>query len=198
MRNIERALSSAGLGKIKVSTVVTQTILAKSYPPSIGVFHQDAEPYIKSIVQFLAVTDAPLLANVHPYYAYQYEGGHNIAISYALFTSPGTVVKDGSYNYQNLFDAMVDALYAALERADGENVRIVVAESGWPWSGMMAATVENSRTYYENLISHVGQGTPRRPGVPLQTYLYSMFDEDCKQFGLFCHDKKALHSIAFS
>lgn len=115
-----------------------------------------------------------------------------------MFTSPGTVVKDGSYNYQNLFDAMVDALYAALERADGENVRIVVAESGWPWSGMMAATVENSRTYYENLISHVGQGTPRRPGVPLQTYLYSMFDEDCKQFGLFCHDKKALHSIAFS
>lgn len=89
MRNIERALSSAGLGKIKVSTVVMQTILAKSYPPSIGVFHQDAQPYIKSIVQFLAVTDAPLLANVHPYYAYQYEGGHNIAVRIVHLTWHG-------------------------------------------------------------------------------------------------------------
>uniref|UniRef100_A0A0D9XI14 Disease resistance R13L4/SHOC-2-like LRR domain-containing protein n=1 Tax=Leersia perrieri TaxID=77586 RepID=A0A0D9XI14_9ORYZ len=198
MMNIERALASAGLGKIKVSTVVTQTILAKSYPPSIGVFHQDAQPYITSIVKFLVATDAPLLANVHPYYAYQYDGGNNIAISYALFTSPDTVVKDGSYCYQNLFDAMVDALYAALERADGNNVRIVVAESGWPRGGMMAGTAENARTYYRNLISHVGNGTPRRLGVKLETYLYSMFNEDSKQFGLFCQDKTDLHSIAFS
>jgi hypothetical protein len=81
----------------------------------------------------------------------------DIDINYTLvITSPGTVVHniDNGYNYHNLFNAMVDNFYSALENARARNVIVVMSENGWP-SARSNAT--NSQTYSQNLINHVGQ-----------------------------------------
>ncbi|KAJ0978925.1 hypothetical protein J5N97_014399 [Dioscorea zingiberensis] len=199
MQNIHNALSSAGLqDQIKVSTAVSGRALDVSYPPSQGSF----SPSLLPIIRFLSTTGAPLLANVYPYFSYTGNTG-SISLEYALFMSSGTVVTDGSLNYQNLFDAMVDAVYAALEKAGGSNVGVVVSESGWPSAGGDAASVDNARTYNQNLIRHVGQGTPRRPGA-IETYIFAMFNEGNKgpeeyekHFGLFYPDQSPVYPIDF-
>nr|XP_010921891.1 glucan endo-1,3-beta-glucosidase [Elaeis guineensis] len=204
MRNIYSALSSAGLqNQIKVSTAVATSVLGKSFPPSQGAFSSAAMTYLSPIVQFLASNGAPLLVNVYPYFSYV-NNPNQINIEYALFTSPGTVVTDGQYKYQNLFDAIVDAIYAALEKVGGSNVAIVVSESGWPSAGGTAATINNAKTYNQNLINHVGQGTPRRSGKAIEAYIFEMFNENLKSsgieqnFGLFYPNMQPVYPINFT
>ncbi|OEL28167.1 Glucan endo-1,3-beta-glucosidase, acidic isoform [Dichanthelium oligosanthes] len=201
MRNIRSALSAAGLADIiKVSTAVHVGILAVSFPPSAGTFNRS---YMTPIAKFLQSTGAPLLANVYPYYSYISNEGA-VDINYALFTSSGTVVDDISgYQYQNLFDAMVDAFYSTLEDAGAGNVDVVVSESGWPSTGSNVASASNAQTYSQNLINHVGQGTPKRP-VGIEAYIFATSSdvqntgaETQRHFGLFKRDKSMAHPIDF-
>lgn len=203
MQNIQNALSAAGLNQIKVSTSVSQGVIG-GYPPSAGVFSDQAKSTMQPIVQFLARNGAPLLVNVYPYFSYIYNRG-SIRPEYALFTSPGTVVTDGQYKYQNLFDALVDTVYSAMEKVGAANVPIVVSESGWPSAGGDPAvtTAANAQTYNQNLIKHVGQGTPKRPGA-IDTYIFAMFnenqktgDETEKHFGLFNPNQQPAYPISF-
>ncbi|XP_074310581.1 glucan endo-1,3-beta-glucosidase-like [Silene latifolia] len=203
MQNILRALQSANLaGKIKVSTVIDSGFIADSFPPSNGVFANSN--YMNPIINFLRNNGSPLLANIYPYFSFT--GTPGINLNYALFTAPGTVVTDSNngLQYQNLFDALVDAVYAALARAGAPQMVIVVSESGWPSAGGNAATVGNAQTYYRNLISHVKQGTPRKRGQAIETYLFAMFDENLKaagveqHFGLFTPNKQPKYNLNFN
>ncbi|KAF8721137.1 hypothetical protein HU200_023558 [Digitaria exilis] len=198
MQNIHNSLAGAGLGHIKVSTAV-QSDVTQGFPPSQGTFSQG---YMGPIAQYLQSTGAPLLANIYPYFAY-IDNPSQIDINYALFTSQGTVVQDGSNAYQNLFDALVDTMYSALENAGAGSVEIVVSESGWPSAGGTAATTGNAQTYNQNLINHVGQGTPKRPGA-IETYIFEMFNENQKpgaateqHFGLFNPNQSPAYPINF-
>ncbi|TVU36883.1 hypothetical protein EJB05_18864 [Eragrostis curvula] len=204
MRNVHGALVSAGLASsIKVSTAVRMDAVADSFPPSRGVFNPNVRRHMEPLARFLADTGAPLLANVYPYFAYR-DNPRDIKLNYATFRPGVTVRDDGNgLTYTNLFDAMVDAIYAALDKAGAPNVRVVVSESGWPSAGGFAASVDNARTYNQALIDHVRQGTPRRPGV-LETYVFAMFNENQKpgdpterNFGLFFPDKSPVYPITF-
>ncbi|KAF3789986.1 Glucan endo-1-3-beta-glucosidase acidic isoform PR-O [Nymphaea thermarum] len=168
-------------------------VLGSSYPPSQGAFSDEMATVMSSIVSFLSSNGSPFLANVYPYFSYTGSPGQ-IALPYALFSGDAPVVQDGTLSYHNLFDAMVDALYSALEKAGGASVWIVISESGWPSAGSDAATVENAQAYVNNFISHVtsSDGTPKRPGQPIDAYVFAMFNEDQKpgdaverNFGLF-------------
>jgi exo-beta-1,3-glucanase (GH17 family) len=200
MQNVHDALARAGLGGIKVSTAVNSGVTA-GFPPSQGTFSASHMP---PIAQYLESTGAPLLANVYPYFSYKGDTA-SIPLDYALFTSPSTVVTDdGNGNqYQNLFDALVDTMYSALESAGAASVGIVVSESGWPSAGDPDAAAGNAQTYNQNLINHVGQGTPKRPGA-IETYIFAMFNENNKggeetekHFGLFNTDQSPAYPISF-
>ncbi|KAM7468875.1 hypothetical protein LguiA_007058 [Lonicera macranthoides] len=209
MQNIHSAIASANLqNQILVSTAIDTRLLENTYPPSQGAFKGNVRSYIDPIIGFLVQHNLPLLVNVYPYFAYAGDT-QSIHLEYALFTAPSPVVTDPDRNlqYQNLFDALLDSHYAALEKAGGPNVGIVVSESGWPSEGGTGASMDNAGMYYKNLIGHVKgvSGTPRKPNKALEAFLFAMFDENSKHgaeierhFGLFTPTQQSKYEITFN
>lgn len=208
MRNIQTAVRNANLHKdIKVSTTNASSVLGSSYPPSQGEFRNDLKSTLRPLLSFLAENGSPFMANVYPYFSYA-DNQAQISLDYALFKPSAPVVHDGGLEYRNLFDAMVDSLIAALERAGHPELPLLVTESGWPSAGDDgAATVDNARVYNNNLIRHVSsnQGTPRRPGKPIHTYIFSLFNENLKSgpdverhFGLFYPNETPVYPVNFT
>ncbi|XVF62479.1 hypothetical protein PTKIN_Ptkin09bG0011200 [Pterospermum kingtungense] len=149
--NIFNAIPSANLHyQIMVSTSIDMSLLAKSCPPSEGAFRGDVRSYLDPIIGHLAWAGAPLLVNVYPYFSYS-DNPTDIALDYATFTSSSPVVWDPGHGYQNLFDAMVDAVYLALEHAGQSCLRIIISESGWPSRGRRHGTShKNAQAYLLN------------------------------------------------
>ncbi|KAF4361472.1 hypothetical protein F8388_012932 [Cannabis sativa] len=181
--NVFNAVRSAGLqDQIKVSTAIDTTLIGKSFPPSEGAFRGDIRGFIEPIVGHLVWAKTPLLANIYPYFSHR--------------DNPGL-------GYQNLFDAILDALYSSLEGVWGGSLDVVVSESGWPSAGGFATSDDNARTYLSNLIRHVKKGSPKRPNKPIETYIFAMFNENQKQpelekhFGVFFPDKRPKYNLNF-
>ncbi|KAL8058908.1 hypothetical protein ABFX02_03G053000 [Erythranthe guttata] len=202
LRNIRAAVSSAGLGnQIRVSTSIETGVLGTSFPPADGAFRSDVNSYLRPITDFLVSTGAPLLVNVYPYFSY-IGNKAQIDLQYALFNSDGIVVP-GGIRYQNLFYAIVDAVYAALEKSGAASLEIVVSETGWPSAGGDTTTVDFARTYNTNLVRRVRDGTPKRPGRAIETYIFGLFDENQKSpefeknFGLFFPNRQPKYPISF-
>ncbi|GLT88165.1 hypothetical protein SLE2022_062010 [Rubroshorea leprosula] len=184
MEKIQSSLSTAGLG-IKVSSAIHTGSLGESYPPSKGSFNPEFKPILDPLIQFLVNNNSPLLVNVYPYFSYT-QNMDQISLDYALFTAPGPVVFDNPLQYQNLFDALVDAMYSALEKSGGGSVEIVVSETGWPSDGGTATTMDNAGTYITNVIQHVKVGTPKQPDSRIREIL-----------GLFYPNKEPKFQINF-
>ncbi|GLJ18430.1 hypothetical protein SUGI_0326560, partial [Cryptomeria japonica] len=203
MNNIQTAVRNANLqDKMKVSTPHAESVLSSSYPPSQGTFGPD----MSGILKFLSDNGSPFMAHVYPYFSFRDSGG-SISADYALFRSTTTVVTDGNLMYKNLFDAIVDSFISAMEKLGQSNIPIVITESGWPSAGTSVATVENAQTYNNNLVKHVlsTDGTPKRPGNTIETYIFALFnenqkggDEDERHFGLFDTNKSPVYPVNFS
>ena len=204
--SLYQALQILGLAdKIKLSSPHAASVLSSSSPPSTGTF----DPYIRAVMipylQFLEDHELPFLLNVYPYISY-INNKEYIPLEYALFGS-GTKVQDGGLTYTNLFDASIDAFSWAMEREGFGGVTVVVAETGWPRAGGEAATPENALAYNGNVTSWAlkSVGTPKRPGVGVEVYVFDLFDENLKSgdeyekhFGIFGHDGAKAYDISFN
>ncbi|URE23368.1 hydrolase family 17 protein [Musa troglodytarum] len=105
-------------------------------------------------MDFFSKIDSPFYINAYPFLAYKSDPNH-IDNNYALFQSNAGIhdVKTGLH-YDNMFDAQIDAVYAALEATGYGKMDVRVSETGWASGAdenQAGATVENARTYNFNL-----------------------------------------------
>ncbi|CAO2189291.1 unnamed protein product [Urochloa humidicola] len=182
MQSIHSSLEKAGLAdKVKVTVPLNADVYqSPTGKPSDGDFRSDIHGLMLTIVQFLSSTGAPFVANVYPFISLYSDP--NFPLDYAFFQGSSSPVVDGGVTYTNTFDANHDTLVAALRRNGFGNVSVVVGEVGWPTDGDASANPDYARRFNQGFLSHIagGQGTPLRPGVPVDAYLFSLIDEDRK------------------
>lgn len=202
MKNLHTCLSYLGLSnKISISTPHSLAILSSSYPPSSGSFVSElAMSYMKPLLLFLSTTGSPFMINAYPFFAYK-ANPSTVPLDYALFRGKlGMEDQSTGLLYYNMLDAQVDAIYSAMADLGFQNVRVLVSETGWPSKGddnEAGANPQNAQTYNSNLIKRVASnvGTPMRPEIPLEAYIFALFNEDSKpgpaserHYGLFMPD----------
>ncbi|RWW62113.1 hypothetical protein BHE74_00030779 [Ensete ventricosum] len=178
-------------------------VIGPSPRPSVGVFSDVANSTMSAVISFLAANNYPLLVNAYAYYAYDPK---YIKLDYVLLNSTAVIVQDGNLGYTNMLHAMVDTVYTAMEKVGGPNVEVVLSETGWPSGGGPAvATVEYAKIHNNNAVrlAATSNGTPKRPGKGLETYLFAMFNENLKgegseqHFGLYNPDMSEVYHVDF-
>ncbi|KAI6690862.1 hypothetical protein NL676_027690 [Syzygium grande] len=159
---------------MKVSTVIAINVLRSSYPPSVGTFSDAAAQVSSKIVPLLERQGAPLVLNMYSYFMYVSDP-KKISLKYALFTSKDVVVRDGNLEYYNLFDAMVDLVFAALEKINASDLSIAILETECPsiWNLPYTST-NNAKTYNRNFMDYISNrtGMSRRPRVAMKAFLF--------------------------
>ncbi|KAF8389125.1 hypothetical protein HHK36_025811 [Tetracentron sinense] len=211
VKNVYKALDRLHLTKlIQVSSPHSQGVFATSFPPSSCTFKEDLVQYIKPLLEFSSEIGSPFFINAYPFLAYMSDPEH-IDINYALFKpNPGTLDQKTNLHYDNMFDAQIDAAYAALEKVGFGKMEVIISETGWASNGdetEAGATVENARTYNLNLRKRLAKkkGTPLKPKTAVKAYIFALFNENLKpgptserNFGLFKADGSIAYDIGFT
>lgn len=187
IQNLHAALKHRNMTSIRVSTAAEFSILAVSFPPSKGVFRTNiATQVMTPLLKFLDSIHAHLFVNVYPYFSWA-SNSQYVPLEYALFTHNGTFETDGTYQYENLLDAQLDAMAAAFAAVGYPDVRIALSETGWPTIGdsnELGANIANAKVYNQNLVNHILSnptiGTPRRPGIFIPTFIFALYNENEK------------------
>ncbi|CAJ1937959.1 unnamed protein product [Sphenostylis stenocarpa] len=208
MKNVQRAISKAGLGdQIKVTTALNADVYdSATDKPSDGNFREDIYDLMKQIVVFLDENKAPFLVNIYPFLSlYQND---DFPKEYAFFDGNAKGTDDKNVHYSNMFDANLDTLVWSLKKAGHPNLSIVIGEVGWPTDGDKNANLENAKRFYQGFLKKMAnkKGSPLHPNT-MVTYLFSLTDENQKSiapgdferhWGIFRYDGKPKFSIDFS
>jgi exo-beta-1,3-glucanase (GH17 family) len=208
MKNIQTSLVKYNLSAIKISSPVALSALQSSYPSSAGSFKPELiEPVIKPMLDLLRQTGSYFMVNVYPFFAYA-ANSDQISLDYTLFKqNPGVVDSGNGLRYSNLFDAQLDAVFAAMSAIKYDDVKVVVAETGWPSQGdsnEVGAGQDNAASYNGNLVRRVltGGGTPLRPNETLDVFVFALFNENQKpgptserNYGLFYPSEAKVYDV---
>ncbi|XP_020548988.1 glucan endo-1,3-beta-glucosidase 14-like [Sesamum indicum] len=211
VRNVYNALDHLRLSdRVEVSSPHSEAVFAITYPPSAGAFKESVLPYMRPLLHFFSQIGTPFYINAYPFLAYMSDPAH-IDLNYALFLkNPGVYDAKTKLHYDNMFDAMVDASYAALEKVGFSNMEVIVSETGWASKGdenEAGANVKNARTYNRNLKKRLlkKKGTPYRPKRVVKAYVFALFNENLKpgptserNFGLFKADGSISYDVGFT
>ncbi|KAL5064988.1 hypothetical protein RYX36_026725 [Vicia faba] len=161
LKNIQTSLNNAGHGSMIKATVPFNADVYYSpdtdMVPSAGDFRPEVRDLTIEIINFLYLNNAPFTVNIYP------------------------PLMDGNSVYSNVFDANLDTLLYALEKAGYADMKIIIGEVGWPTDGDKNANIQNARRFNMGLLKHClsGNGTPKRKGV-IDIYLFSLIDENAK------------------
>ncbi|CAN1285696.1 Glucan endo-1,3-beta-glucosidase 11 [Linum perenne] len=186
--------------KIEISSPNSEAVFTNSFPPSACIFRPDVEVFMVPLLQFFSRIGSPF-----------YSDPEHIDLNYAIF-KPNSGILDSKTNlhYDNMFDAQVDAAYAALEKAGFPKMEVIVSETGWASNGDQneaGASLQNAKTYNKNLKKRLAKkkGTPYRPKTKVRAYVFALFNENLKpgptserNFGLFKPDGSIAYDIGFT
>ncbi|KAF2321620.1 hypothetical protein GH714_000662 [Hevea brasiliensis] len=109
-----------------------------------------------------------------------------VPLDYVLFQpNQGLTDPNTNLNYDNMLYAQIDAVYSAIKAMGHTDIEVRISETGWPSKGDTdeeGATPENARLYNGNLLQRIQekQGTPAKPSVPIDVYVFALFNEDLK------------------
>ncbi|CAH9126529.1 unnamed protein product, partial [Cuscuta epithymum] len=208
MRRLYLALIYTGIKDIKVSSAHSLGIMNASssdLSPSQAQFRNewDVTGILSPMLNFLNQTKGPFLVNPYPYFGYNRQSA-----DLALFRpNKGVFDRHTNKTYYNMFDMLLDSVFAAMCRLGYPDVEIVAAETGWPSAGEEfepQCTVANARSYNAGLMrrNRNGIGTPLMPRSRTETYIFALFNENLKtgskaerNFGLFRPDFSPVYSI---
>ncbi|PRQ38351.1 putative glucan endo-1,3-beta-D-glucosidase [Rosa chinensis] len=194
MTKIKYSLKSKNITNIKIGTPLAMDVVQTSFPPSSGSFRSDiSETVMVPLVRFLNRTKSFFFIDVYPFFPWS-SNPKDISLDYALlknisnnstlrYTDPGSGLV-----YTNLLDQMLDSLIFAMTKLGYPNIRLLIAETGWPNSSseqnQPGANVHNAATYNRNLVQKIVTkptiGTPARPGVVIPTFIFALYDENQK------------------
>ncbi|KAL6198165.1 hypothetical protein ACLB2K_027957 [Fragaria x ananassa] len=211
MVSIQIALTQLGFDSyIKVSTPCSLAVLEESYPPSAGSFKTEVAGVMSQLLQFLQTTKAPFWINAYPYFAYK-DNPNKISLDYVLFNpNSGMIDPYTKLHYDNMLYAQVDAAIFAMARLGFNGIEVKVSETGWPSKGdanEIGATLQNAAIYNRNLLRRqlANEGTPLRPRMRLEVYVFALFNEDMKpgptserNYGLFQPDGTMAYNVGLS
>ncbi|KAG8385281.1 hypothetical protein BUALT_Bualt03G0025700 [Buddleja alternifolia] len=211
MVSLHAALARLGLDQyIHVSTPNSLAVLQESFPPSAGVFRPELAGIMPQFLQFLTSTKSPFWINAYPYFAYK-DNSNKISLDYVLFNPNAGMVDPYTHlHYDNMLYAQVDAVIFAMERMGYGGIEVRVSETGWPSRGdgnEIGATLENAAAYNRNLLRRQmrNEGTPLRPNMRLEIYVFALFNEDMKpgptserNYGLFHPDGTMAYNVGLS
>ncbi|KAJ7968949.1 Glucan endo-1,3-beta-glucosidase [Quillaja saponaria] len=209
--SIHAALVQLGLDSyIKVSTPCSLAVLQESYPPSAGSFKPEIGGIMYQFLQFLSSTKAPFWINAYPYFAFK-DDPNRIPLDYVLFNPNGGMIDPNTkLHYDNMLYAQVDAVTFAIARMGFGGIEVRVSETGWPSKGdpnEVGATVQNAAMYNRNLLrrQYANEGTPLRPRMRLEVYLFALFNENMKpgptserNYGLYQPDGTMVYNVGLS
>eukprot|EP00249_Psilotum_nudum_P013475 c24352_g1_i1 orf=252-1745(+) len=208
LQNIQKALNNANLGEqVKATVPLNADVLSTSSVPSGGAFRPDISELMKQIVSVMYENNCPFTINIYPFISLYND--KNFPMDYAFFDGTATPIQDGSNTYRNVFDASYDTLVAALEKLGYPNMQIIVGEIGWPTDGDVNANIQYAEKFNQGLLNHAlsNVGTPLRPNMPIDFYLFSLIDEDQKSiapgnferhWGVFRYDGQAKYPLSFT
>ena len=208
MQTVYNTLQNLGLDKrVTVTTAHSLTILGNSYPPSSGTFRQDLLEFLGPILNFHAQIKSPFLINAYPYFAYK-DNPNEVPLDYVLFQpNQGMTDPNTNLHYDNMLYAQIDAVYAAIKALGHTDIEVRISETGWPSKGdpsEAGATPENAGLYNGNLLKRIEQkqGTPAKPSVPVDIYVFALFNENMKHgpasernYGLYYPDGTPVYNI---
>lgn len=189
MRRVKLALKTHNIRNVKVGTPLAMDALQTTLPPSNGTFRPDISATVmRPLLQFLNRTKSFYFVDVYPYFAWA-ANPTTIKLEYALLKRTGITYADpgSGLTYTNLLDQQLDALAAAMTRVGFGDVRIAIAETGWPTAGdidQIGANIYNAAIYNRNLARKIEKdppaGTPARPGRAIPAFVFSLFNENQK------------------
>ncbi|CAN8324390.1 unnamed protein product [Cochlearia groenlandica] len=188
MRKIVNSLRSHDIHNIKVGTSLAMDTLRSTFPPSNSTFREEiTEEFISPLLRFLNGTNSYFFVNLQPYFRWS-RNPMNTSLDYALFQSNSTYTDPlTGLVYHNLLDQMLDSVIFASTKLGYPHIRIAISETGWPNSGDIdetGANIFNAAIYNRNLINKITTnppiGTPARPGLPIPTFVFSLFNENQK------------------
>lgn len=207
LRNIQRALNEAGLGRIKATIPQNADVYESGTEgPSKGNFRSDIRDLMIQIVQFFEDNDTPFLVNIYPFLSLYLNP--DFPVEFAFFDGGATPVQDGSTSYNNMLDANLDTLVWSLRKAGASKVKIIIGEIGWPTDGTANADNRMAKRFYDGYFRKMAtrRGTPLYPGY-IEYYLFSFTDENIKSvapgdferhWGLFTYDGQPKFPMDFT